>query len=169
MIAEVVIPAPAKLLTHNAERSLHHMERASIVKLWRKSAKVWAQVTRTPKFKSVEVSFLIEQAKGKLADNGAHIPVTKAIVDGLVDARIIKDDTGEYVTRITYLPVIRGEKDQVTVVLEGEERLDEHEVTGSGVLHDYQVKRQASITRHQKNCPHLKHPTGICLDCGARC
>jgi hypothetical protein len=168
--AKLVIPAPAILLTHNKERALHHMERARIVKLWRRSAKVWAQVCKTPRFASAEVAVLIEQAKGKLADPGAHAPVIKACIDGLVDANVLLDDTGEYVTAVKYLPVVKGPKDQVTIGLIGELRgPDPAKVTGAEVLEEYRRKRAASVARQQKNCAHLKKPTGVCLDCGATC
>lgn len=170
MRAQVVIPAPAQLLTHNAERRMHHMQRASVVRLWRKSAMVWAQVTRMQKFQSAEVWFLIEQAKGRLADPVSHSPCGKAIIDGLVDAKILKDDTGEYVTKVTYLPVIRGEKDQITVGLIGEPR-DENEPLPSATdqLSNLRSRRAEAIRREQRNCSHPMAPTGICLGCGAPC
>jgi len=169
MRAKLVIPAPDILLTHNRERTLHHMERARIVSQWIRSAKVWAGVAKSPRFASAEVVVLIDQAKGRLADPGAHAPVAKACVDGLVDAKVLVNDTGEYVTSIKYLPVKRGPKDQVTIGLSGEPRVPEAEVTGGEILAEYRRRKQAAVARQQTNCAHLKKPTGVCLDCGAKC
>lgn len=172
MDATLSIPAPARLLTHNQERRIHHMERHSIVKQWRRAGKVWAHVCKTPRFQTVEIVVQVEQAKGTLADPQAHTPVIKAIVDGLVDAKVLIDDTGDYVLGITNLPVIRGDLDKVTLELHGTEREPElAEVTASTVMEDYRERRKASIARQQKACPHPKthRVLQVCTDCGASC
>jgi hypothetical protein len=43
----------------------------------------------------------------------------KAAIDGLVDAGIVPDDSGEYVRMITFMPAVRGD-DQLTLIIEGE-------------------------------------------------
>lgn len=172
MQATLVILAPAKLLTHNAERRMHHMERHAIVKQWRRAAKVWANVSRTPRFQEVEIVVQVEQAKGTLGDPQAHTPVIKACVDGLVDAHVLIDDTGEYVKGITNLPVKRGSEDKVTLELHGTLREGATaEVTGAQVMSDYRARRKAAIQRQQKNCPHptTHRALSVCTDCGATC
>jgi hypothetical protein len=48
------------------------------------------------------------QAKGNLADTAACNPSVKAAIDGLVDAGVIENDTGEFVQQITFMPVKKG-------------------------------------------------------------
>jgi hypothetical protein len=39
-----------------------------------------------------------------LQDLGACFPAVKAAIDGLVDARLIPDDTPQYLTRLSFIP-----------------------------------------------------------------
>jgi len=59
------------------------------------------------------------QKRGRLQDTAACNPSVKAAIDGLVDAGIIPDDSGEFVRMITFLPCVRGD-DQLTLIIEGE-------------------------------------------------
>jgi hypothetical protein len=59
------------------------------------------------------------QAKGRLQDTAACNPSVKAAIDGLVDASVVPDDTGEFVRQITFLPCVRGE-DMLTLIIQGE-------------------------------------------------
>lgn len=166
MKATIAIPAPAKLLTLNRERTLHFMERANIVKEWRKTVFVLAKYSKLPKFENIEVVARIEQAKGKLADTGAHAPVLKACIDGLVDAGVILDDSGEYVRAIAEMPPRRG-LDTVTLELFGPLRAETIPLTHD--LMAYRQERETRIARQQRNCVHIKKIVGRCVECGAAC
>jgi len=69
----------------------------------------WCTITAEP-----------HQKCGILADTAAHNPAVKAAIDGLVDAKVIENDTAEYVRSITFLPVRKG-KDGLALIVEGEE------------------------------------------------
>ena len=58
------------------------------------------------------------QKRGRLQDTAACNPAAKAAIDGLVDAGIVPDDSGDYVRQITFLPCVRGE-DQLTIIIQG--------------------------------------------------
>lgn len=117
--AELTIPAPARLLTTNRSRTLHWSYRADIAREWRKATKIYAMQQHLPVFSWAKVTFEIHQAKGKLADADAHHPVTKAVLDGLVDAGVLLGDDPEHVPTISRLAPVRG-VDAVVVRLSGE-------------------------------------------------
>jgi len=55
-----------------------------------------------------------------LLDTGSNLPTVKAIIDGLVDAGVLKDDTGTYVRSLTFLAPVaipRSEEESTTLVL----------------------------------------------------
>lgn len=118
--AVLKIPAPARLLTTNAERSLHWSRRAEVVKLWRQASSVLARHEKMPRFERAEVGFAIHQARGKLADAGAHHPVTKAVLDGLVDAGVLASDDPNHVVSVLEYSPERAGADAVIVRLRGE-------------------------------------------------
>ncbi len=118
-VVTLMIPAPARLLTTNAERRLHWSERAEVVRSWRVAAQVYARQARVPALRWAEVEFAIAK-RGRAADAGAHHPVTKAVLGGLVDAGVLADDDPAHVVQIVELPPVRGEADAVTVTLRGE-------------------------------------------------
>ncbi|HVX20906.1 MAG TPA: hypothetical protein VHB02_06145 [Acidimicrobiales bacterium] len=119
---DLVIHAPARLLTVNAERTLHYRTRARIVKEWRWAAKVEAKTQKLPRFAWCDIAVSIVQQRGPLADPGAHYPVVKAVVDGLVDAGVLLGDTGQYVRLITQSAPIKGPWNLVGLMLTGERR-----------------------------------------------
>lgn len=114
----LAIVAPARLLTTNAERRLHFHARADIVAGWRQAAWADALDQHVPKYEHCRIVVSVTQARGKLADAGAHVPVAKACVDGLVDAGCLLDDDPRYVRSIEYRAPTRG-PDAVTLEIEG--------------------------------------------------
>lgn len=94
-----------RLFTVNGERKLNRFARASQVKTWREAAKsVALHPSNGPlvPFRHVHVEAEVWQHSGTLGDAGGHAPVVKAVLDGLVDAGVLADDSGSYVERITY-------------------------------------------------------------------
>lgn len=171
MKVDLVIPAPARLLTHNAERTMHWREYGAIKKQWRTTTKILAKHIKLPRFQLVEIVVDFEQAKFKLADPGSHAPVAKACIDGLVDAGVLIDDSPEYVLKVTHNAPTRGVVDQVTLHVFGTVREDgpeQSEVTGANVMDEYRRNRAAKMARAQRDCPH--HPSWLigrlCGECG---
>ena len=79
--------------TTNAERKLHHMERAAKVKDTRQAFGWMAKAQQVPKCSAIRV-FATPLAKDRRwqQDVGACFPAVKAAIDGLVDAGILPDD-----------------------------------------------------------------------------
>lgn len=87
-------------LTLNAERRLHWRDISAIKKQWREDIGwVAVAVKRKQKILStpVGVEVRIWQPTANLADAAGHFPVAKAFLDGLVDAKVLPDDSPAYV------------------------------------------------------------------------
>lgn len=104
--------------TTNAERKGNRWQRHDIVKVWRGAFFWLAKQHRIPPLEWA--SFTIEpyQHGGRLQDTGAQHPAVKAAIDGLVDAKVLTDDSPEYVRSITFLPTQRG-KNALVLHVEG--------------------------------------------------
>jgi hypothetical protein len=103
----------------NSERSTHWSKRAKDAENWR--AAFWARgLEQGVRFGSVNITAEIVQ-KRPLADCGNGMPSVKAAIDGLIDARVLIDDSPEYVRSITMIaprPPQPGEVESLTITLE---------------------------------------------------
>jgi crossover junction endodeoxyribonuclease RusA len=108
-----------KPVTTNAERAGNRWGRAAATKEWRETFTWLARKEKIPTMKWINVTAQPSQRMGRLQDTAACNPSVKAAIDGLVDAGIVPDDSGEYVRMITFMPAVRGD-DQLTLIIEGE-------------------------------------------------
>ncbi len=93
------------LWTLNGERSMHFHKRNELVGEARLAAKNAARDAHVaPIVGAVRIEAEPLQCAGTLADPGNHYPVIKAIVDGLVDAGVLSNDTLREVLAIDQLP-----------------------------------------------------------------
>jgi hypothetical protein len=87
----------------NAERKLNHMARASKVKPVRHAAQLRTlNAMRQNGLRQYKVPvhvefFPVQGKRGPLADTANHLPACKAVLDGIVDAGLLKDDTPAFV------------------------------------------------------------------------
>jgi len=94
---------PGKLWTANSLRRMQWMQRGERVREWRQQSWLVARQAKLPRLEVVlEIHVVPVQPKGRLADPGAHEPVVKAVVDGLVDAKVLPDDGPSYLRSLTY-------------------------------------------------------------------
>jgi len=107
-----------KPVTTNRERAGNRWQRADSTKHWRAMAKEAA--AHIPPMRAINVTAQPFQKRGRLQDTAACNPSVKAAIDGIVDAGVIPDDSGEYLPRIIFLPCKRGE-DSLELIIEGEE------------------------------------------------
>ncbi len=107
-------------LTTNAERSGNRWGRAEHTREWRDAFAWIARREKIPRMRWINVTVQPFQKRGRLQDTAACNPSVKAAIDGLVDAGVIPDDTGEYVRMITFMPCVRGD-DQLTLIIQGEQ------------------------------------------------
>lgn len=105
----VALSAPAKLLTMNAAKSTPYRTWAKLTAAWREAMKARAELLGLrPAVSRVGIEARIHQAGGNLADPGAHMPCVKACIDGLRDAGVLVDDTGEHVAWVMLHAPIKG-------------------------------------------------------------
>jgi crossover junction endodeoxyribonuclease RusA len=109
-----------KPITTNAERAGNRWGRAEATKEWRHTFAWLARKERIPRMRWINVTVQPFQKRGRLQDTAACNPSAKAAIDGLVDAGVVPDDSGEYVRQITFLPCVRGD-DQLTIIIQGEQ------------------------------------------------
>ena len=93
-------------VTTNAERASNRFVRADFTKNWRTLGFVAAR--NLPKAQWLSVIVEPFQEKGRLQDVGACNPSVKAVIDGIVDAKVIPDDSADYVKEIRFLPPQRS-------------------------------------------------------------
>jgi len=103
-----------KPITTNAERAGNRFVRADFTKHWRQLGFLVAR--QLPKAQWLIVIAEPHQEKGRLQDVGACNPSVKAVVDGIVDAKIIPDDSADYVKEVRFLPPVR-KKNGLTIKL----------------------------------------------------
>lgn len=120
MTTSFTLTVPAQLWTVNAAHRMHHHERGRWTRAARELAEAIARSQKVPTFAWLTVEVAPLQAKGKLADVAAHVLVAKAVVDGLVDAKVITDDTPDIVRAVTFLPPERAAQDGLRLTLTGD-------------------------------------------------
>ncbi len=63
---------------------------------------------KVPHLPAALITVQLYKAKGVLPDLDASQPATKPAIDGLIDAGVLKDDSGEYLKGLLYLPPLKG-------------------------------------------------------------
>jgi hypothetical protein len=100
---------PGEIWSSNRERKMHHHARADLVEPLRTTARLLTlNMLRTHQFEPivgpVHVEFVPYQGRGVLADTANHFPACKAVLDGIVDAKLIPADTPDIVLSHRYWP-----------------------------------------------------------------
>lgn len=109
----------ARPLPMNAYRRLHYHARARYDREWRGAFHLLARRARIPRLAAVTVIAAQTCRPGpRLPDPGALFPTAKAAIDGLVDAGVIADDTGEFVRFIGMAAPERSDLDRFLLVIE---------------------------------------------------
>lgn len=113
------VPILCTLWTRNAENNMHWREKQDKTNEARFLAREAARKAKVPPIRGHRVSIdcLPLQARGRMADPGAHECVAKACIDGLRDAGVLVDDTGDYVANVNCLPPQRTTAGAVGMIL----------------------------------------------------
>lgn len=102
--------------TVNAERKGNRWQRAALTSEWRQLFKL---ITSAPyAITAATVEVFLEQ-RAPLQDTAACVPAVKAAIDGIVDARVLPNDTGDHLCRIVFHAPVKAAKDKITLRLEG--------------------------------------------------
>lgn len=108
----------ARPLPMNAYRRLHFHQRAAYDAEWRSTFAWLARQARIPHLQAVTITIAQTCRRPPLPDVGAAFPTAKAAIDGLVDARVVPDDTPAYVRALIFVAPERGDADRLLVLIE---------------------------------------------------
>lgn len=97
--------------TMNDHRKMHHHVRARDDRFWRESGWALAKSAKVPQLQCIEVVVMPLLSDNRRQDVAACAPAAKAAIDGLVDARVIPDDTDVHLASVTFLPAVVGVDD----------------------------------------------------------
>lgn len=117
---------PGEVWTVNKERTLHYHKRAALVEPMRRMAWVaglnWLRDGNVPFANPVTVAFYpVQGIRGSIADTANHLGPCKAVLDGIVDAGILPDDTPEWVLSQTFYPPTKSRTHTgITITIQGE-------------------------------------------------
>lgn len=98
---------PQRPTLTNQAHNWHYRKVSADRKKWRAMGHALAELANVPACGSIEVTCWGAYPGGRLPDPDACAPSLKGVLDGIVDAGVIPDDTGEYVKAITYLPAVK--------------------------------------------------------------
>lgn len=114
----MVVPAGLDLLSAN--QRLHWAVRAKRVKALRQWAGFEARRLEMPKAERVAVSVWVHPGpRTRRLDPPNYADTVKAVIDGVVDAEVLPDDTGKHVIAVTYREGARWPRTTVEVLFKG--------------------------------------------------
>jgi crossover junction endodeoxyribonuclease RusA len=90
---ELVLPFQRPLSLNHRQ---HHMVKARAVAEWRQAAMILARKHKIPRCEKVEVTLIYRPADARRRDPLNLVASLKALQDGLVDAKVVPDDTPQY-------------------------------------------------------------------------
>ena len=85
-----------KILWINANSRQHWAQRAKATKQWREAAFRTTLQTHIPPLDRAHITVTIHKTRDGRWDPANLAPTAKAIVDGLIDANVLPDDSSEY-------------------------------------------------------------------------
>ncbi len=105
--------------TLNIERQGNRWKRAELVREWRQMFNILARNAKIPPMKAIRVIAQPElKNRASMPDTGACIGAVKASVDGLIDARVLRDDGPDVVRELIFkAPIVTG-KDALVLTIE---------------------------------------------------
>lgn len=92
----IIIPIPAPCSLLNANHRRHFRVKARMVKAWRRAARAEAGVV-SPCPTPARVTVYVHRHNRASYDAGNYYDTAKPVLDGLVDAGILPDDSNTYV------------------------------------------------------------------------
>lgn len=99
LLASIEFAQPAKTISQNGR--LHWTQRAGLTRVWRMAAFVAARNAGVSDLAPCSVVVTFTSHVHRRRDANQLAPTTKAIVDGLVDAKVWPDDTTEWVVSVS--------------------------------------------------------------------
>jgi len=94
-------PAPTPPLSLNRERTMHHMKRHRLLKPWKDTAATLCRSKRVQRAiagRPATITVVLPVRGNLRRDPHNYVPTVKAVIDGMVAAKVWPDDTPEWVT-----------------------------------------------------------------------
>lgn len=117
----LIIPAPIEWLNSNDRR--HWAARSKLTKVWRQTA-CWQAIAAmrrgelTAATGPVAITATIHRDTNRgRSDAHNRQPTVKAVLDGLVDAAVLRDDSDRYITRLSIDAGQRVSGGQLTITI----------------------------------------------------
>lgn len=132
----------------NQERSAHFAARVKDTKWWREGFADAAILAQIPRLEACNIVVEPVLENRRWQDTGACFPSAKAAIDGLIDARVIDDDTPDIVPSITFKrPILGPEAGLRLTIIALEERVDGEQTILENKKPKAQVKAPKSRTK----------------------
>ena len=112
----LTIPAPCEALSSN--QRLHHMVKAKRTAAWRARAHVAAIQAGKPSLERAHVRATVHRTDKRSYDAGNWYPTAKAILDGIVSAGCLPDDSNTYVVGPDMRPGEKADVFSLTITLD---------------------------------------------------
>lgn len=116
------------IITANQFFRMHHRAKAETTRTWRALAYLAAAEAKLrkplPRCDVTSRAVYPVSRKGPTPDTTAWMPMTKAIIDGLVDWGCWPDDRSEWIRAETFLPAIKSSKVEGPTIVIGLDPVD---------------------------------------------
>jgi hypothetical protein len=91
----IVVPAPDEWLNSN-DHDGGWQRRKRLTEQWRTTATLAARAAQVPRLQSARIIAQLRFHRGGRRDPGNWYPTAKACVDGIVDAKVLPDDSAKF-------------------------------------------------------------------------
>lgn len=108
---------PARPWTLNGERKMTPFRRAEKVREWRQAFQIIGHQGQRFEWADVEVRVYLRDMRGQ--DTVGAVSAYKAALDGLRDAKVIPDDSPQFIRSVTFRAPEKGTYDALELVLTG--------------------------------------------------
>ena len=103
----LVVDMCGKPTLTNQAHQMHYRAVSADRKVWRQAGAVLARAAHIPPMDRITVDVTARWQKGTLPDPDAVAPALKGVLDGIVDAGVVPDDSGRHVEWVRYFaPVL---------------------------------------------------------------
>lgn len=97
----IIFPSGMKLLTANEMRKQGHWTKFySVIRTWRSTACLLAKEAHIPQQQFVKIRAVYYAPDNRRRDTSNIFPTVKAVIDGIVDAGVLPDDSDKYVKSV---------------------------------------------------------------------
>ena len=109
-----------KPLAFNVTSKSSHWQASKEIAQWRQDAAWTVKAKRLKPLEGPVSIHVYPQTSGRLTDCASCVLAVKGIVDGLVDAKLLVDDSPKYVSALTFHAPQKAKRDSLTITIHPE-------------------------------------------------